>query len=351
MMRIYTTVSVFLVSFALPSQSKGEDEMVRQKRILCGVVYIYVDLCLTDVWSHYLIYQVRTLRGNVQRALRPQYPCTIVRVETQYAESALDNYSVRPTDEFKCALHSSDRKAAGRYYIDIEGVDAAQFFNITSGETTMEVEGAIIANGAYTAPAGASVRFGTGMTRRRLRESQGQRRVLVVRAETAGGNTISKKEDIVDAVFGTYGNTASMRSQYLGCSHDKLDLVPFEGQTENGYTVVGGIIEVSINEDYTGQTRYVAEEGLVNAAEFLVGDLEDQFDHLILCFPPGTTGGWVAYAYGKFNLILGPGAGLIVKNDSHPGGHPKVNTMLSAFNDQFCEKLSTLVHGTSCRSI
>jgi hypothetical protein len=240
----------------------------------------------------------------VQRVLRPQYPCTIVRVETQYADNAVDVYSVAPTDEFKCALHPSDRGAAGRHFVDIEGIDTAQLLNVTSGETTMEVEGAIIVDGAYTAPAGASVHFGTVETRRRLGKSEGQKKILVVRAETAGGNTISRKEDIVDAVFGTYGNTVSMRSQYLGCSHGKLDILPFEGQTENGYTVTDGIIEVSIDEDYRGQTRYVAEEGLTNAAEELVGDLSSQFDHVILCLPPGTSGGWVAYAYGKFNFIL-----------------------------------------------
>jgi hypothetical protein len=265
-----------------------------------------VELRLTNGFFR-LFYQVTSLRGNVERILRPQYPCTVVRVETQYIEDTSHVYSVATTDEYKCALHKSDREAAGRFFVDIEGVDTTQLFNITSGETTLEVEGAIIADGAYTAPAGAAVHFGTVETRRRLSKSEGQRTVLVVRAETAGGNTISTKEDIVDAIFGTYGNTISMRSQYLGCSHDKLDFVPFEGQTENGYSVTDGIIEVSINDDYRGQTRYVAEQGLSNAAAELVGDLETQFDHVILCLPPGTSDGWVAYAYGKFNLINGPG--------------------------------------------
>jgi hypothetical protein len=305
-----------------------------------------VDLHLTNGWFLWF-YQVASLRGNGQRILRPQYPCTIVRVETQYADNDVDVDSVAPTEEFKCALHPSDRDAAGWYFVDIEGVDTAEFFNITSGETTMEVEGAIIAEGAYTAPAGASVHFGTLETRRRLGTSEGQKKVLVVRAETAGGNTISTKESIADAIFGTYGNSISMRSQYLGCSHNKLDLVPFEGQTENGYTVTDGIIEVSINEDYRDQTRYVAEEGLTKAAEELVGDLARQFDHVILCLPPGTSGGWVAYAYGKFNLYFGPGIGLVITNFFSSLGQIKVNTFITAFNDQYCEKLSTVVHGTT----
>jgi hypothetical protein len=233
--------------------------------------------------------QTSALRGNGHRVLRPQYPCTILRVETQYEEGAAEFLSsAEPQDEFKCALHPSDRELAGRHFVDIKGVDTAMLFNVTSGETTMEVQGAIIANGAYT--------------RRRLSRTEGQKKILVVRASTNGGSTISQRSSIVDAIFGTYGNTVSMRSQYLGCSHDKLDFAPFEGTTQYGYNVQDGILEVSINDDFTGQTRYEAEEGLQKAAEALVGDLESQFDHVMLCLPPGTAGSWVAYAYGKLLL-------------------------------------------------
>lgn len=224
-------------------------------------------------------------------------------METQYEEGAAEFLSsAEPQDEFKCALHPSDRELAGRHFVDIKGVDTAMLFNVTSGETTMEVQGAIIANGAYTVPAGAAIQFGKKETRRRLSKTEGQKKILVIRASTNGGSTISQRSSIVDAIFGTYGNTVSMRSQYLGCSHDKLDFAPFEGTTQYGYNVQDGILEVSINDDFTGQTRYEAEEGLQKAAEALVGDLESQFDHVMLCLPPGTAGSWVAYAYGKLLL-------------------------------------------------
>ncbi|KAG7349157.1 gametolysin peptidase M11 [Nitzschia inconspicua] len=263
--------------------------------------------------------ETSALRGSARRELRPQYPCTIIRVETQYDENSTEFLSAsEPEVEFKCALHPADRDAAGRHFVDIYGVDTVELINVTSGETTLEVEGAIIADGAYNAPAGAKVYFGTIETRRRLSNSRGTKKVLVVRATTSGGDTVSERDDIVDAIFGTFGNPISLRSQYLGCSHNKIDFTPFEGTTQTGYQVTDGIITVDINSDFRGRNRNVAEEGLISAAENIVGDLEQQFDHVILCLPPGTSGGWVAYAY--------------------------VNGPISVFNDRWCEKLSTLVH-------
>lgn len=245
------------------------------------------------------ILQSTALRGNSHRELRPQHPCTILEVDTDYDENSAEFLIMQDQAEYQCALHPSDQVAAGRKFVDIQGIDTSQLINITSGETTMEVEGAIIENGAYTVPAGAKIHFGMTETRRRLaNKSHGTKKILVVRAITDGGNTISQRDDIVDAVFGTFGNPINMRSQYLGCSQNKLDMAPYEGTTEKGYTVTNGIIEVTVGQDFRGQTRYDAVEGLHQAAEQVVGDLEDQFDHVIFCLPPGTQGNWVAYAYG-----------------------------------------------------
>ena len=262
---------------------------------------------------------VSSLRGNASprhRVLRPQHECTVVRVETQFDETSL---SADEGDEYKCELHPEDRANAGTYFVSIEGVDSTQLAATSSGETTLVAEGATIMNGVLSVPSGAAVRLETPETRRRLAKTEGTRRVLVVRAETKGGDTIGSKRDLTDRIFGTHGNSINMRSQYLGCSHDKLDFVPFEGSTQKGYHVTEGVIEVDIDKDFRGKSRYDAEDALEAAAASVVGDLQSQFDNVILCIPPGTSGAWIAYAY--------------------------VNSWLSAYNDQWCEKLSTLVHG------
>ncbi|KAL3893494.1 MAG: hypothetical protein SGARI_008139, partial [Bacillariaceae sp.] len=179
----------------------------------------------------------------------------------------------------------------------------------------MVAEGATIMNGVLSVPSGAAVKLETPERRRRLAQTEGTRKVLVVRAETRGGDTIGRKEDLADRIFGIHGNSINMRSQYLGCSHNKLDFVPFEGSTSSGYQVTDGVIDVEINKDYRGSSRYDVEDALEAAATNVVGNL-GQFDNVILCVPPGTSGGWIAYAY--------------------------VNSWLSVYNDQWCEQLSTL---------
>jgi hypothetical protein len=239
-------------------------------------------------------------------------------VETQYDEASQELLAIEE-DEYKCELHPEDRVNAGSYFVSIVGVDSNQLASAESGQTTMVAEGATIMNGVLSVPSGAAVKMETPETRRRLAKTEGTRKVLVVRAETSGGDTIGSKEDLADRIFGIHGNSINMRSQYLGCSHGKLDFVPFEGSTESGYYVTDGVIEVEIDKDYRGFSRYDAEDALEAAAADIVGDLDSQFDNVILCVPPGTSGGWIAYAY--------------------------VNSWLSVFNDRWCEKLSTVVHG------
>ena len=250
--------------------------------------------------------QTSSLRGNAserRRVLRPQHECTIVKVETQYDENSTQFFSAEEEEEYKCKLHRNDRANAGSYFVKIEGVDTAQLAVAESGETTIWAEGAMIMNGTLTVPSGAAVKFERPATRRRLATAQGTRKVLVVRAETRGGDTIGSKAALSDRIFGTHGNAITMRSQYLGCSHNKLNFVPFEERAESGYTVTDGVIEVEIDSDYRGDSRYAIEDAMEAAAESVVGDLERQFDNVILCVPPGTSGGWIAYAYGKISIM------------------------------------------------
>jgi len=202
----------------------------------------------------------------------------------------------------KCELHPDDRAAAGRYFVKIEGLDSAQLTNFKSGETTMMANGAMIMDGVLSIPSGASIEFGSHEGRRRLSKSFGEKKVLAVRADTLGSSTISSKTTIAEKVFGYRENGVNMRSQYIGCSFGKIDLVPFEGTTATGYSVTEGVIEVSIDSDFSSGDRFDIESAILSAAESLVGDLDGQFDHVMLCVPPGIGGSWIAYAYGEFDV-------------------------------------------------
>ena len=72
---------------------------------------------------------------------------------------------------------------------------------------------------------------------------------------------------------------------------------PFSGQTNFGYVIDNGVVEVSINKPVTGQSFTNVKNTATAALSNLLGisDLSTTFDHVMLCLPPGTTGGWTAY--------------------------------------------------------
>ena len=241
----------------------------------------------------------------------------MIRVETQYEdETVVDSYESRQRiyngsgnngtrklqeqtyeeNEVKCELQEEDRAAAGKYFVSINGIESSQLDNIVSGDTTLMAEGAMIMDGELWLPAGAAIEFGSNgeNDRRRLLQTSrthGIKKVLVVRADATGAVTSATKETLSDKVFGTNGDTATLRSQYRACSHEKLDFQPFEGMTNGGAVVESGVIDVNIDTYVPGTSRYTVEDALEEAADELVGNLSAQFDHVMLCLPPGSTSG------------------------------------------------------------
>mmetsp|Transcript_22863 Transcript_22863/g.53988 ORF Transcript_22863/g.53988 Transcript_22863/m.53988 type:complete len:722 (-) Transcript_22863:213-2378(-) len=295
-----------------------------------------------------------SLRGskeNNRRALRVQHPCTLVQIETEYEDEIAEarEEPAETTNEsrskmysgsgaggdrklhegedfrFKCELQEEDRAAAGKYFVPINGIDTNELENIVSGDTTMLAEGATIMDGEMWLPVGAAIEFGSN-GRRKLQEasrSKGTKKVLVVRANANDMSTASSKAVLSDKIFGTNGDIANLKSQYDACSHGQLQFQPFQGMTSGGTNVVDGVIEVNINMNVADSSRYAVEDAMEEAADKIVGNLSEQFDHVMLCLPPGsrlgaTNKNWVAYAY--------------------------VNSWLAVFNDGFCESLTTQVH-------
>jgi len=286
----------------------------------------------------------KSLRGAIDnhRALRVQQPCTLIRVETEFEDELEENNASRermyngsgnsgtrklnPEEiQIKCELQEEDRAVVGKHFISINGIETSQLDNIVSGDTTLMAEEAMIMDGEMWLPAGAAIEFGSnGQNNRRLQTSRthGIKKVLVVRADAQGSVTTATKETLSDKVFGTNGDTATLKSQYLACSHGKLIFQPFQGMTTGGTYVENGVIDVTITNEVPGASRYDIEDALEEAADKLVGSLREQFDHVMLCLPPGSASGsnrnWVAYGY--------------------------VNSWLTVFNDDYCKSMSTQVH-------
>jgi len=271
-----------------------------------------------------------------------QRPCTLVRVETHFEhESEANNGSreriyngsrsdgnrkLHETEEFlRCELEEEDRVKVGKYFVPVHGIERDQFDNIVSGDTTLIAEDAMIVDGEMYVPSDAAIEYGSnGQNNRRLQASrnQGIKKVLVVRANGQGSSTTASRDTLSDKIFGTNGDNHTLKSQYLDCSHGKLLFQPYTGMTRAGTYIDNGVIDVTINTYVPGTSRYDVEDAIERAADQLVGRLQDQFDHVMLCLPPGSASGsnrnWIAYGY--------------------------VNSWLTVFNDDFCESMTTQVH-------
>lgn len=122
---------------------------------------------------------------------------------------------------------------------------------------------------------------------------------------------------LTDEIFGTYGDINNLKTKYDECSYGKTTFNPFGGTTSTGATVSNGVYSVTVSESAGGVDNSIIRNAATNAATTALGSLS-QFDHVMVCVPPGTSGGWIAYAY--------------------------INSLLSVYNDQWCTYLSAQMH-------
>lgn len=155
-------------------------------------------------------------------------------------------------------------------------------------------------------PEGASVKLSTvepekKSSVRRQRSPQGRRlaqrkigtsTVLVIRVVAADASTSLSRSELSNRVFGTSGDKVNLASVYEDCSASKLKFIPATGNN-----IQDGVGEVTISQSVGNKKPFDVDNFIVEAAKKKFGDLENSYDHVMLCLPPGTAGSWVAYAY------------------------------------------------------
>jgi hypothetical protein len=124
------------------------------------------------------------------------------------------------------------------------------------------------------------------------------RKVLAVRVQANDSSPGSSLSEIGDKIFGTDGDAVNLVERYDSCSFGQLVMQPYNGVTAGGESISNGVIEVGIDMDVNGVDDEDVREAAMTATEARLGNLSDQFDHVMFCLPPGTDGGWIAY--GKF---------------------------------------------------
>ena len=217
--------------------------------------------------------------------------------------------------------------------MDIEGVPQEMFESqhVISGQAIMKTRGAfieqsiatdhvrmVVPNDALVDIEPLSENDPRHHQQRRQRQQHlasskpGTLRTLVVRVIDAGkkavaANVAQLKDDI-------FTDSVSLKTQCAACSKDQLIIEP----ANVGYN---GVVEVPINVLAANALTSTLESAAVAKAEEMYGGsegLREKFDLVVFCQPPGSSGGWVAYAFG--------------------------NHWASFYNDFYCQRVSAQMH-------
>jgi len=132
-----------------------------------------------------------------------------------------------------------------------------------------------------------------------------------------GRGPVYNSSTLHDELFGEL----SLGTQMAACSHDQLDIEPYQGTLPSGVQVTNGIVELTdSNLDSMNSTYKSMKSDLWDAANAAFGgeDFKLEFDLLLFCLP--SVGGWIAFANGRNSWYNGK-ACTSTKAQMHEIGH------------------------------
>lgn len=269
--------------------------------------------------------------------------CLALLKHTQYARGTANEGRPDFDTEWNCQLLQQTEAAEGisGRIIKLEALENLpmdiQRDGLESGVDKLFIPSALVNQNSVEIPKGAAVErekvVDMQNANRRRRLNSAGKKVLVVRVKDVGDilatETSPSAAELSDKVFGTYGKPFNMASQFDACSFGKFKLSPVTLWNEidpplsdaGVYTVEitassknRGMVQNDITKQLNLDWNYAALPGDVNTAP----DSTVPFDFIMYCLPPGTDGGWFAYAY--------------------------LNSWLSVYNDVNCGYVSFLMH-------
>lgn len=250
-----------------------------------------------------------------RRLVKQVEECVLVKRDMRFDDGS-------SVETWTCELQDNDAYNAGKRFVDLEGLDDEDFEGVRSGVTTLFVDGAVLANGKLIIPNGAKRYFGKmeprgpAAKKQKERENNGvgskqqrmlaplvdERLVLVVRVKASDATTTSSTATIADKVFGTAGDVSNLRERFEKCSYGEMLMQPFIGTTSTGKSIQNGVYQVTISAKVKGVQNTIVEDNVEAALTQQLGNLPNQFDHVMLCLPPGTMSGWIAYGKVSFDM-------------------------------------------------
>lgn len=253
--------------------------------------------------------------------------CNLVFADMEFEanQEHPDGYS---EERWVCHLSQDDSsRVGGMQYIPIAnplqlGITET---TATSGVATLEFTRAIVDvdeedKAELFIPVDSVVRMGKRELpkgRRSLASRVGTLRTLVVRVVDSQG--LAPESTVDDLRNDVFEDAVSLRSQYQACSHGKLRIEPYRGQTATGRYISDGVVEIQIdyNTRRLGNFKSI-QDATLRAAYRQIGNLDSEFFDLVMfCLPPGT-GEWIGYAF--------------------------VNLKFSFYNNKWCSSVSSQLH-------
>ncbi len=297
----------FLQESTLAQVSPATIEL--EKAISYGVLFFDQILNMYYYNPPFKLQKTKGVRGR--RVIQSQ-GCILSKVDVQLEDQTSEEY-------WHCELQSSDASETSTRFVVLEGLDDLDLdAEAISGRTTLLIEGAVIADGRLKAPEGAVRKFGkvekrgpSEANKKRKQEGEGKqarqlaplqtdmKKVLAVRVKAPDSTTTASLETLRGDIFGIgQGETAvTLSERFKSCSYGQVLMTPYSGQTASGFTVENGVVEIEISTLVSEQDSHTIKNAVTQALSSLLGisDLSAQFDHVMLCLPPGTSGGWIAY--------------------------------------------------------
>jgi len=233
-------------------------------------------------------------------------PCTVL-IEARHLEGDLDEENV------VCQLDevNNQRIVSIGGFSKKELKDKIKSGEIISGKTTMFNDGAeVIDDEIMVDPDKTKFekKDKPDKIARNLAGISGTRTVLVVRVIAPDASTTQSKATLSDEIFGTSGDVFNLKAGYKQCSANQLF---FEPTSDARVTDLvnrpseRGVYEVTISTAVTGVADGTIRDAVTNALAAQLGSLwSTAFTHTMLCLPPGTSGGWIAYAYVNWYLSV-----------------------------------------------
>lgn len=256
-------------------------------------------------------------QGSPRR--KTKNPCVVLISEKEYEDNREEDQPL------ECELQGDDRNGGLYRMVRIHGVTTkwAKNNKLESGLSTLFAQDAEIddESNELRIPEGSNIQvdkrnpgsekssnsvsvvdpIDRGMIWNRKLQT-GVKKVLVIRAVASDKSTTASEAQLSDDIFGTTGDPINLKSQYQACSDGKL---VFEPVTTNALVGTDGVYTVTLpTTNVTGASDSVIRTAMINKATADLGSLTSIANYVMLCLPPGTTGGWIACIHKSLAISL-----------------------------------------------